>query len=440
MGIVECPSIEDYWANNTWVPQVANVMSSKRFMNIRAMIHFNDNETIHESNDRYYKVRPIFDMLRKEFLKIPHTPKQSIDEVMVGYKGKRAGNLRQYIKSKPDKWGFKIFSRSSIDGIIHDFILYQGKSTFDNHPIEFKTNELSMNLSSRVVIGLCKTMHDPSKSAIYADNFFTSLSLAQYLKSDYGCRYTGTARENRIGKVNLLDSKIMSKSKRGTLDYKSSDGVLILKWKDNKVVTLLSTDVGIEPILTIERYEKEIHGKKDVPCPMVVKTYNSNMGGIDKSDMLVHLYKTPLKARRWYLKLFGYCIDVTIVNSWLVYRRDCEELNIKYISLKKFRLSVSEFMRCQKPTIRRPTRTSMAPAHAFEMPQAVRGQKADMPTENVRLDYTTFHAPQVVKQRLSCKLCSTKDNLRRSQIVCSVCKVSLCLNNTRNCFNMFHTK
>lgn len=34
-------------------------------------------------------------MLRNE----PQTPKQAIDEVMVAYKGKTAGNLRQYIKT-----------------------------------------------------------------------------------------------------------------------------------------------------------------------------------------------------------------------------------------------------------------------------------------------------------------------------------------------------
>ena len=44
------------------------------------------------------------------------------------------------------------------------------------------------------------------------------------------------------------------------------------------------------------------------------------MGGIDKSDMLTHLYKSPMKAKRWYLRLFDYIQDVCTTN------RDCEAL------------------------------------------------------------------------------------------------------------------
>ena len=119
-----------------------------------------------------------------------------------------------------------------------------------------------------------------------------------YLKSEYSCRYTGTARENRIGKPLLMDGKTMMSRKveRGKLDYKSTNGVLALKWKDNKAVTMLSNAAGIEPLSSISRYCKDQKKRIDVACPKVILEYNSHMGGIDKSDMLVHLYKIPTKA------------------------------------------------------------------------------------------------------------------------------------------------
>ncbi|KAI9520732.1 hypothetical protein NQZ68_013136, partial [Dissostichus eleginoides] len=52
--------------------------------------------------DHFFKVRPLFSLLNTAFRREPQTPKQSVDEVMVAYKGKTAGNLRQYIKTKPD--------------------------------------------------------------------------------------------------------------------------------------------------------------------------------------------------------------------------------------------------------------------------------------------------------------------------------------------------
>ena len=151
------PSLDDYWNLKTRVLQVANLMSSKKFRLLRRTIHFNDNSQIESTVDRFYKIRPIVTKLREEFLKIPQTPRQSVDEVMVGYKGKMAGNLRQYIRSKPTKWGYKLFSRASSDGIIHDMIMYQGASTFPSHTVPLDEEEKKFtNLSSKVVSVLAR--------------------------------------------------------------------------------------------------------------------------------------------------------------------------------------------------------------------------------------------------------------------------------------------
>ena len=75
LGIVECPSLDDYWAIDTRVPQVAELMSSKRFRLLRRTIHFNDNSQVHSSIDRFYKIRPIVNHITKAFRKEPQTPK-----------------------------------------------------------------------------------------------------------------------------------------------------------------------------------------------------------------------------------------------------------------------------------------------------------------------------------------------------------------------------
>ena len=36
-----------------------------------------------------------------------------------------------------------------------------------------------------------------------------------------------------------------------------------------------------------------------VPCPDVIKEYNSAMGGVDLVDMLIALYRAPMKTKRW---------------------------------------------------------------------------------------------------------------------------------------------
>lgn len=203
-------------------------------------------------------------------------------------------------------------------------------------------------------------------------------------------------------------------------------------------MTLETNDKGVFPLKKILRYSKE-KKKEEVDCPLVVSEYNAHMRGIDKSDMLVQLYRTPMKSNRYYLRLFAYILDLCLVNSWLLYKRDCETLKTEFMSLKKFRLEVSSFTRCTKPTLGRVLGNSDSSSSAsnFAMPVAVREQRVALPEDNIKLDSSKFHFPMYV-DRQTCKHCNRKGNIIRSHIACSVCKVNLCLKQTNNCFVDFH--
>uniref|UniRef100_A0A8D0A246 PiggyBac transposable element-derived protein domain-containing protein n=1 Tax=Sander lucioperca TaxID=283035 RepID=A0A8D0A246_SANLU len=329
MGVFDFPAMEDYWHPASRFNMIADIMPQKRFKQLRHYIHFNDNQQCDGSPDRFYKIRPLFEMLRKQCLLIPSTYKHSVDEVMVSYKGTRAGNLRQYIANKPDKWGFKVFCRASSSGIIHDLLLYQGPKS----------------------------------------------------------------------RTHLIEDKELMERGRGALDYKSAEGVLTVKWYDNKCVTLLSNACGIMPLTSVQRWSKDEKAKIAVPCPSLIAAYNQHMGGIDLSDMLVHLYKTPAKSRRWYFPLFGYVLDLCISNAWLVYKRDCGLLKEKPMPLKRFHLAVAHSLK-QKCLPPRP-------------PQ---------PQPDVRYD-NYGHLPLHTDNRGRCCLCPKGV----SRWKCGKCNVFLCL-------------
>ncbi|XP_062372032.1 piggyBac transposable element-derived protein 3-like [Sardina pilchardus] len=442
MGIAELPAVEDYWALETRVSQVANVMSSKRFKLLKRVVHFNNNAQILGTNDRFFKVRPLFNYLVTAFRGEPETPKQSVDEVMVGYKGKTAGNLKQYIKCKPDKWGFKLFARASQDGFIHDLILYQGQTTLEAHGVPRTPEQQQMGVTSQTVSVLASTMSSSGPKTIFADNYFSGLDLVRYLKSK-NCRYTGTARDNRIGNAPLRSMKDMMKKAvpRGACDYTSSDdGILLVRWKDNKIVTLMSTDMGVEPWSTVNRYCSDTKRKEQVRCPYLIKSYNANMGGIDKNDMLVHLYRTPLRAKRWYMRLFAYAIDVSLTNAWIMYRRDSKALNVNDgLSLKHFRIEVFKTASSSTSMTSRPRRSlTPLPCSSADVPTPIRGHRSHAPHYSVRFDVSLFHAPVYSSSRQTCKQCSRKGNIMRSNLVCRVCQLHLCLNAERNCFVRYH--
>lgn len=87
MGIVNMPAYTDYWSQEFRFAQIADVMTLKKFQQIRRYIHFNDN--LLDDGDRYFKVRPLIEKVRANFLRVPHETRFSIDEMMVPYKGKK---------------------------------------------------------------------------------------------------------------------------------------------------------------------------------------------------------------------------------------------------------------------------------------------------------------------------------------------------------------
>lgn len=71
--------------------------------------------------------------------------------------------------------------------------------------------------------------------------------------------------------------------------------------------------------------------------PNIVKHYNAHMGGVDLADMLVALYRTEMKTRRWYMPIFSQIIDICVNNAWLLYRRGMKKTNsFKAISSTNF--------------------------------------------------------------------------------------------------------
>lgn len=263
MGIVKMPAYSDYWSPYTRYSQISNVMSLKRYKQLMRCLHFCNNEET-DDTDRFFKVRQLIDMIRINCLSVPQGKRFSIDEMMVPYKGKKAGSRKQYMKNKPKKWGFKLFVRAGIDGMVYDFLTYSGESTFRN--IHFSPYEISyFGLGPKVVIALCSSISDKPLTVVYFDNFFTTPELISYLRSKFGILSLGTLRKQHLRGCPLIDDKTMLKKSRGSFTYlcDNSKKVSIVKWLDNKIVCLASsyTSESTQNTNFILRYSKETKKK-----------------------------------------------------------------------------------------------------------------------------------------------------------------------------------
>ncbi|PSN45855.1 hypothetical protein C0J52_16848 [Blattella germanica] len=143
----------------------------------------------------------------------------------------------------------------------------------------------------------------------------TGVSLVDNL-NQRGLPSCGTVRSDRKGLPQLKQDRDLS---RGECDYAvRSDGIAYVKWKDKRCVMFLSTIESPQEMSTVNR--KESDGSiTQIQCPSIAKTYHANMGCVDKADMLRSLYTIDRKTKRSWLRLFWYFVDVSIVNSCILY-------------------------------------------------------------------------------------------------------------------------
>lgn len=150
-----------------------------------------------------------------------------------------------------------------------------------------------------MVIVRCKTINNRENSTVYFDNYLQPSNYFFYLKEKFNIYSLGTLRSNRLEGCSLISDKELLKKGRGQHDFKSiGDKFIIVKWADSKCILVGSTIYGIAPVGTVlSRYCKEEEKKKQIPCPSLILEYNKHMGGVDKSNSLVGLYRTPGRAR-----------------------------------------------------------------------------------------------------------------------------------------------
>ena len=105
--------------------QFQKQFSRNRFREIFSNLHIRYNTNI--DDDRYYKVRPLFDILNTKFKRFVSVNNVRVDESMIPYYGRHG--IKQFIRGKPIRFGFKLWCLYSSDGYCLHAELDCGKDT-----------------------------------------------------------------------------------------------------------------------------------------------------------------------------------------------------------------------------------------------------------------------------------------------------------------------
>nr|XP_023020917.1 piggyBac transposable element-derived protein 2-like [Leptinotarsa decemlineata] len=311
-GYVPVASRRMFWETkaDTFNPLVSNTMSRNTFESIHRFLHFCNNDTF-DKNDNVAKMRQLIDHLNRIFTECiqPLGTHFSLEEAMGLYYGRHS--MKQFIRGKPIRFGFKFWCLTTSDGYLIKFEPYLGSGD------KLKGKTLGSSVTEKMCLNFI-----PRKSIVFIDNYFNSLPLLETLSKHelYG---VGTIRSDRVEEAPLKELKKEKRGSHFTL-YDKKANITLTRWHDNSQVNV-ATNLNDESISKTKssctRWFKKERSKIAVEQPSIINFYNNEMGGVDQFDQMRGLYRSKMRSKKWYWSFFRFCLNGAVVNMRYLYRR-----------------------------------------------------------------------------------------------------------------------
>lgn len=441
IGIYGLPRIRMYWARNTRVPIISDNISRNRYFKLRSRLKLVEDQKISKEErnlDKFWKIRPMLDMVQKRCRNNKRTRYVSIDEQMIPFHGQV--KMRQFVRGKPNPVGLKNFVMTTPKGVPLDFYIYEGKgSSVDSFLVKMPEK---LDVGGRMVLKLTETL--PIGVSVYTDRYFTSIPLIELLSSRQ-ITLAGTIMTSRIPKnAAFLNDNQLKKSGRGSHDgLVREDGKIILtKWFDSRPVHFASSSSGIEPLGSCTRWSKIENKYITIKQPAIVADYNAKMGGVDLLDRVIGKYAMRGRTKKWTIRAIYHFFDFAVAASWLEYRQNTSTEGLRRkdtLDYLDFKLSVAQYLiLTKKPSEQCEGNSEQSECDEEETPPLKQRKVQPVPDRRVRT-VGNIHLPVFTKQEQKTRSkCRFPKCGKLTFAKCNSCNIYLCCTVDRNCFSLFH--
>ena len=339
MGVFKRPKMSDYWSTGWYEgPSPCRfLMKRERFFQILRSLQFTDQREIPErgdnKGDKLYKFRDLIDNLNVVYEQ-NYYPNEglSIDEALVKYSGNMSG-YKVRMPQKAAKQGFKQYRINDAKTSYCIRTETYSKSPADKWKhVQFRNYDLREYTDpAKIVLFLIKPYLGVGHT-LGVDSFYSEPRLFRLLLEEK-TNCIGALKDKRYMPKMAYGKKLKLMQPADTKHWYSKKideerGLLVLAWKDNKEVRIISSfhkhDQYELPADT-ENRRKRRKNNDILRKPLAVVDYKRVMPGIDRQDQYMSYYTTKrLRLKRVHRLMFTIHLEITLFNSFVVY---CELMN-----------------------------------------------------------------------------------------------------------------
>lgn len=399
MGISYLPRIDMYWSQHFHHPFVTSLFTRDRYQLLSScfcITNPNDNNIDDPASHTIEFISHLNIVFPQHYIPSQYL---TFDETMCAYKGR--SNIRQYIPSKPHKWGYKIWCLASNNYLLK-LRLYEGASDSDS---EYgKTYSL--------IVDFMKGCENKNH-ILFIDNFFTSPSLIHHLAT-MNIAVCGSVRLNRKGMPpsSQINKSILKRMKRGETLHFQKDDICLVIWKDQNILKLLYNHIQPSTKYNALKRWGDNNEKVEMSVHQAIKDYFVNARSVDVLGQLHYSYPINRKSVNSTSSLIWWLINICIVNAFTLYK-----IENKGPTHLDFRIMLMNELAAMYISDRSVSQASSTFQHNIPLAKD--------------------HYPDRSESSNDCKQCSVRPNNRKmSKFVCAACNVNLCIG---KCFGIYHT-
>lgn len=385
-------SLEEVWATDgTGIEKCRLTMSLRRFKFLLRCLRFDDLATraLRRQTDNLAAIRELFEDFVKNCKKAYSLGENvTIDEKLEAFRGRC--RFRQYIPSKPAKYGIKIFALcDSKTFYTSNLEIYCGKQPEGPWKISNKSEDVVKRMSEHIY---------GSGRNITADNWFSAVDLVDFLKSKK-LSYVGTLKKNRKG----IPAELKN------IKHRPLNSSFFVFSDNSSIVSFVPAPKKNVLLISSLHHDDEVCEENNKPD--IIIHYNNTKSGVDCVDKLCSTYNVARNTRRWPMVVFFAMCNVGGINALVVSFGNGMENTKRRCFLRK----LSEELISEH--IQRRSETTVRGGMSCALQKSLKRYKP-----NPEEDRPTIAGSNQLEKRVKCRPCSEEKRSRVTKYICYQCK------------------